>query len=411
MYIVVFVLIILGNVSLLVWLWLLLARGRFWCTDQQLDSLPSSIVDTGNDFPPVSAVVPARNEADLLPATLPSLLTQDYPGNFHVYLLDDRSSDGTADVALRIARECDAMDRLTVCQGENLPPGWKGKVWAMHQGVLRAGKEAPEYLLLTDADVAHAPGVLLALVAKLRNDHLDLVSLMANLRVASVWDRLLIPAFVYFFSKLYPFRWVNDPRRRMAGAAGGCILLRRETLQNAGGLKSIANEIIDDCALGKLIKRSGGHIWMGMTHDVKSVRPYETLSNTWNTVARTGFDQLHYSMLMLIGTVLGMLLVYLIPPLGTAVGAVAVGALGHPIRSLWLLLACPVAWILMSASYLPMLRRYRVSPLFAPLLPVSATLYTLMTISSALRYWRGHGGEWKGRTYEATDHNEAHQAP
>ncbi|MEE8566909.1 MAG: glycosyltransferase, partial [Candidatus Bipolaricaulota bacterium] len=291
-------------------------------------------------------------------------------------------------------------DRLTVHSGKALPPGWKGKVWAMQQGMSRSEQRQSECLLLTDADIAYAPGVVRAIVRKLCADRLELVSLMAKLHVVSAWDRLLLPAFVYFFSKLYPFRFVNDPNKATAGAAGGCVLLRRRALQDAGGLKQVANEIIDDCALAKLIKGSGGRIWIGMTDDVNSIRPYESLANIWNTVARTAFDQLGYSVTALFGTVLGMLFVYLVPPVASIIGATAVATLGLSGASLWLLSVCFFAWALMSMSYLPILRRYRVSYLFALLLPISAMVYTAMTVSSALRYWQGHGGEWKGRTYE-----------
>jgi len=269
----------------------------------------------------------------------------------------------------------------------------------MAQGVAHSEETGSELLLLTDADIAHEPYVLRSLVAKLYSNRLDLVSLMATLQVKSGWDRLLIPAFVYFFSKLYPFRWVNDPQKRKAGAAGGCILVRRDCLQKAGGLSAIAAAIIDDCALGKLIKHVGGRIWMGMTQDVKSLRPYESLKSIWNMVARTAYDQLRYSPLLLASTVVGMLLIYLMPPVGTVIGAVAVASGQYPIFGAWLFSAGLASWSLMTTSYLPMLKHYRLSPLLSVLLPFSALLYTLMTIASAVRFWRGLGGSWKGRTY------------
>jgi len=402
MYITTLILASLGSVSLLAWVYLVLGRGMFWRIEPWLDASPQPASDDEAAWPSVSAVVPARNEAGLLPATLPTLLKQDYPSEFHVYLVDDRSADGTSDVAMRIAQECGATDRLTVVQGTDLPDGWKGKVWAMQQGVRHSEESRSEYVLLADADVAHEPGVLRALVDKARAGKQALVSLMTVLRVASLWDRLLVPAFVYFFAKLYPFRWVSDPRKRTAGANGGCILLRREALEKAGSFEAMANAIIDDCALGALIKRSGGRTWLGFTRDARSLRPHESLSITWNMVARYAFAQLNYSPLLLLGTVLGMLLAYLVPPLGTVIGAVVMSATGHLVAGLWLMLASLVAWMLMAGSYLPMLRLYGLSPLLAPLLPVSAFLYTLMTVSSGLRYWRGQGSAWKGRTYEAT---------
>ena len=316
--------------------------------------------------------------------------------------MDDRSTDGTSDAAIRAAQECGATDRLTVVQGTDLPDGWKGKVWAMQQGVLHSAEARSEYLLLTDADVAHEPGVLRALVHKARAERMDLVSLMTVLRVVSVWDRLLVPAFVYFFAKLYPFRWVSDPRKRTAGANGGCILLRREALEKAGGFEAMANAIIDDCALGGLIKGSDGRTWLGFTRDARSLRPHESLSTTWNMVVRYAFAQLDYSPLLLLGTVLGMLLIYLMPPVGTVIGVVVMGTEGHLFVGLWLMLASLVAWMLMAGSYLLMLRLYGLSPLLAPLLPVSAFLYTMMAVSSGLRYWRGQGSAWKGRDYDAT---------
>ena len=393
------ILAILTSLSFLVWVYLLLARGSYWRVDQCLNKDPSLLANDAIPWPSVSAVIPARNEADLLSKTLPSLLALDYRRPFHIFLVDDQSTDTTAEAARQTAHNCGAADRLTVCEGKPLPPGWKGKTWAMAQGIAHSEEACSELLLLTDADVAYEPNVLLSLVVKLYSDRLDLVSLMATLRVKSLWDRLLIPAFVYFFSKLYPFRWVNDHQKRKAGAAGGCILVRRNRLQQAGGLSAIADAIIDDCALGKLIKHAGGRIWLGMTQDVKSLRPYESLKSIWNMVARTAYDQLRYSPLLLASTVVGMLLVYLLPPMGTLLGVVAIVSGQKPILGAWLLSTAAAAWALMATSYLPMLKRYRLSPFLSALLPLSACLYTLMTLSSAVRFWRGRGGGWKGRTY------------
>jgi hopene-associated glycosyltransferase HpnB len=393
----IFVLAILSTVALIAWGWLLSGRGRFWRTDQLLNFPAEPSVR--DDWPSVSVIVPARNEARILTDTLPTLLEQDYQGDLHIYLVDDDSSDATAEVARRVATESVMNDRLIICPGKPLPDGWKGKVWAMWQGAEYSRENDPEYLLLTDADIAYTPGVITALVDKALSEELDLVSLMAKLKVKSNWDRLLIPAFVYFFSKLYPFRWVNDPNRDTAGAAGGCILVRRSPLERAGGLRQIAGEIIDDCALGRLMKRSGGRIWMGLTHEVNSTRPYESLSRIWGMVARSAFDQLGYSWLMLLGTVLGMLLLYLIPPIGTVMGAVAAASGENTTASLWLLAAGLLSWVIMSRSYLPMVRWYGSSPFVAPFLSLGAFFYTLMTISSALSSWQGKGGAWKGRTY------------
>jgi len=399
----IFVLAILSTVALVAWGWLLTGRGRFWQTDQRLN-FPSE-PSVRQDWPSVSVIVPARNEARILNKTLPTLLEQDYAGDLHIYLVDDDSSDATAEVARRIAMESAMNDRLSICQGEPLPEGWKGKVWAMWQGAEYSRENDPEYLLLTDADIAYTPGVITALVDKALSEELELVSLMAKLKVKSIWDRLLIPAFVYFFSKLYPFRWVNDPNRDTAGAAGGCILVRCAALKRVGGLQRIAGEIIDDCALGRLIKRSGGRIWMGLTHKVNSMRPYETLSRIWGMVARSAFDQLGYSWMMLMGTVLGMFLFYLIPPIGTVMGLVTAVSGENTTVSLWLLAAGLSSWVIMSRSYLPMVRWYGDSPLVAPFLSLSAIFYTLMTISSALNSWQDKGGAWKGRTYKARSRN------
>ena len=262
-------------------------------------------------------------------------------------------------------------------------------------------RAASEYLLLTDADIAHASGSLRSLILRAQCRRLDLVSVMARLRVETVWDRLLIPAFVFFFAKLYPFRWVSDSRMSTA-AAGGCVLLKRDALERSGGLEPIAGELIDDCALAGRVKRyggeAGGSIWLGLSQDIRSMRHYRTLSPIWNLVARTAFCQLRYSSILLIVTVIGMLALYLVPLMGALGGLVAV-AVSPQGTSLGLAATGFAAWMLMAGSYLPMLRWHNTSPMFAPLLPFSALLYTLMTVDSAVRWWRGKGGLWKGRTY------------
>ncbi|MBD2104901.1 glycosyltransferase [Leptolyngbya sp. FACHB-261] len=367
--------LILAAISALAWLWLLLFRGQFWRCDQHLEPSEFSASESTNEsktWPSVCAIVPARNEADVLPQTLPTLLQQDYPGPFQIILVDDRSEDGTGEVA----RSLDSNGRLKVIQTEPLPSGWTGKLWAMHQGVAQA---QAEFLLFTDADIAHSPQSLRTLVSKAQKEKLDLVSLMVLLRVQTFWERLLIPAFVFFFQKLYPFRWANNPARATAAAAGGCVLLRCQSLMQAGGLQTISGALIDDCALAALIKRSGGRVWLGLTRDVLSLRPYDTLSEIWNMVARTAFTQLDYSPWLLTGTVLGMVLLYLIPVL----------TLG--------------SWLLMSLAYWPTVRLYGSSPWWAFTLPLAGLLYTAMTIDSALRHWSGRGGAWKGRTYSLTE--------
>ncbi len=387
------------GVSLLSWVVLWLSWGGFWKTDQLLSAAPPTL--PGNrPWPALKVIIPARNEADMLPETLPTLLGQEYPGPLQVCLVDDHSDDGTGEVARALARNLDQERRLTVIQAAPLQKGWTGKLWALEQGVRASRADTDsEYLLFTDADIAYGPGQLQALVAKARIEDLDLVSLMVLLRVKTFWERLLIPAFVYFFAMLYPFKWVNDPGKRTAAAAGGCVLLRRQALERSGGLAPIAGALIDDCTLARQIKdrgaEDGGRIWLGLTGEVKSLRPYQTLEEIWTMVARTAFVQLHYSYLLLLGTVAGMLLLYLAPPLGAAASPAAGPRWGIVLPGL-------AAWLLMIRTYLPMLKLYRVSPWLAPLLPMTAALYTAMTLDSARRFRRGKGGLWKGRTYEST---------
>ena len=396
---------LVGSISLVAWLWLVVGRGWYWRTDQQLtpQTLPSG---EQFDWPAVSVIVPARNEADVLPDSLPTLLQQDYAGQLRVFLVDDRSEDGTSSVAQHLASDADANERLTVVQGEPLTPGWTGKLWALHQGVNASEPTSSEFLLLTDADITHPPDSIRNLVLKAQNQRLDLVSLMARLRVEAMWERLLIPAFVYFFAKLYPFRWANARRRSTAAAAGGCILVRRDALNTSGGLESIASKLIDDCALAGRIKHHsksprGGRTWLGLTQDVRSLRTYDGLDPVWDMVARTAYAQLNYSPFILMGTVLGMLLLYLVPPLSAVGGLIALASTQESAMSIWLIAVGLAAWMLMAGSYLPMLRWHDTSPLYAPLLPFVGVLYTLMTIASAIRSWRGKGGAWKGRTYKA----------
>lgn len=390
----------IGSASLLAWVWLLVGRGWFWMTDQRLRMPLESSIGTVR-WPSVAVVVPARNEVDILPHSLPTLLKQDYPGPLHIFLVDDGSEDGTAEVAREVATQTGLDDRLTVVCGEPLPQGWAGKVWALHQGIDAAHQASRDYYLFTDADIAYSPGVLQAIVVKAQSDRLDLVSLMAQLRVSTFWERMLIPAFVFFFAKIYPFRWVNDAGNRTAAAAGGCVLLRRGALEQAGGFRQIADAIIDDCALAKLVKgkNGGGRIWLGLTHEVRSLRAYHGLRGIWAMVARTAFAQLNYSPLNLLGTVLGMLVVYLAPVLALVTGLIALGTSGDRTLSVWMASVGFAAWTVMFSIYLPMVKWYRVSPLLPTLLPVTAMLYTSMTIDSALRTWKGRGGAWKGRTY------------
>ncbi len=388
--------------SLLAWTMLVLSRGGFWRTDQRLQR-PTSSEPTRHDWPSVGVVIPARNEADILPESLPTVLRQEYGGPVHAFLVDDRSEDGTGEVARRLAADPGGPVQLTVMEGQPTPPGWAGKTWALRQGVEAAGHEEPEFLWLTDADISHPPHTLRCLVDKATGGGLDLVSLMVQLRAATFWERLLIPAFVYFFGMLYPFRWVNDPRMRTAAAAGGCVLVRRTALERAGGFERIAGAIIDDCALAGQVKRRGsdrgGRLWLGLSQESRSLRAYDGLKGVWEMVARTAFTQLEYSPLLLAAAILGMAVVYVAPPAAAAGGVAALVTGESPGLSTWVLAAGASAWALMAGSFVPMLRWYRVSSLLGPLLTVAGALYTLMTVDSAVRHWRGRGGAWKGRAY------------
>ncbi|WP_013321861.1 glycosyltransferase [Gloeothece verrucosa] len=382
--------------SLLIWLYLLCFRGKFWLADQRLELNNNQL----SFYPSVCAVVPARNEADLLPTTLNSLLNQNYPGEFSIILIDDQSSDGTGQVALDVAQKCHQSARLTVISGQPLSSGWTGKLWAMEQGIRYAKQHSsPDYFLFTDADICHHPVNLQELVIKAEQENLALVSLMVLLRCKSFWEKVLIPAFVFFFQKLYPFPWVNDPQQKMAAAAGGCILIRRQILEDIGGLQILRKALIDDCSLAAAVKSylqteptlTEKSIWLGLTDATESFRPYPSLKSLWDLVARTAFTQLNYSPWLLIGTVIGMTIIYLIPPLSVMIGVVLGNKLMIGIGTM--------AWLLMLIAYFPTLKLYESSFLWGISLPGIAFLYTLMTIDSAWRHWRGQGGGWKGRVY------------
>jgi hopene-associated glycosyltransferase HpnB len=389
------------GLSGLSWIYLLAFRGRFWRCDQQL-TISSRVSLT--QWPSVCAIVPARNEADMLIHSLPGLLTQNYPGNFRMLLVDDQSTDGTADVAHQAARQGNNETSLEVMTTDPLPQGWSGKLWAVHQGIERVLQDTthplPDYFLLTDADILHGQATLKQLAIKAEQEHLDLVSLMVLLRCKSFWEKLLIPAFVFFFQKLYPFPWVNQPQHPMAAAAGGCILVRRETLMEVGGIEIIRKALIDDCALGAAIKGAvsaqggTGRIWLGLTTNTISLRPYPSLQTIWTMVARTAFTQLHYSFGLLLISLLSMVVIYLVPPVSLLLGGMA---------GQWVVVAiAALIWSLMTFAYWPTIRLYRLSPLWAFTLPFIAVLYTLMTADSALQHLQGRGGAWKGRVY-ATD--------
>ncbi|RKP48491.1 glycosyltransferase [Trinickia fusca] len=375
----------LSIVSLLIWCVLLFARGGFWRTR------PASLmaIEPREVWPAVVAVVPARNEADVIARAVSSLLAQDHAGSFHVIVVDDHSTDGTADAARAAALSLRCPERLTVIAAKPLPAGWSGKVWAQSQGIaaVKSLGLPADYLLLTDADIGHPRDAVTQLVARATNEGRDLVSLMVRLRCDSFWEKALIPAFVFFFAKLYPFAWVNNPRNKTAAAAGGCMLVKRSALEEAGGIESIRDALIDDCSLAARIKHrgTGRHpIRLDVAANSVSLRPYDGPGEIWNMIARTAFTQLRYSPWLLVGTLIGMTLIYLTPP----IVALVLGRLGWPA---WL------AWLAMSCAYAPMLRYYGRSPAWAPALPLVALFYVGATIASAVRYWRGKGGQWKAR--------------
>lgn len=371
--------------SLAAWVWLLLGQGFFWRTDQRLPDRAAPA-----HWPSVAIVVPARDEADMLPVSLPSLLAQDYPGRAEIFLVDDCSTDGTGDLARALSVRYGGLPVTVTSPGEPRP-GWTGKLWAVRHGMALARARAPEYLLLTDADIAHEPDSLRELVAAAGSGGFDLVSQMARLRVESTWERLVVPAFVYFFSQLYPFRWVNRAGARTAAAAGGCVLVRTEAAVRARVPESIRQAVIDDVSLARAVQRSGGRIWLGLADRVDSVRPYPCLADLWQMISRSAYAQLRHSPLLLLGTVLGLALVYLAPPV-----TLVAGLLGGDPAAAW---AGGVAWGVMAGTYMPVLGYYRQSLWLAPLLPFTALLYLLMTVDSAVQHYRGRGAAWKGRTY------------
>jgi len=374
---------VIAALALAIWLYLIAGRGGFWLASVRDDSGRAASLTTS---PGVIAVVPARNEADVIAENLRSLLAQDYPGSFRVVLVDDQSRDATAEIATATAQDMNAQDRLTIVRGQALPANWTGKVWAMKQGVNHAEglREPPRYLLFTDADIAYAPDALARLVARAEAGGLVLTSLMVKLRCETFAERALIPAFVFFFQMLYPFAWVNRPKSATAAAAGGCMLVRREALRTAGGIDAISDALIDDCALGRKLK-SAGPIWLGLTDRVRSLRAYPHLGDIRRMVSRSAYDQLHYSPILLIGTVVGMTLVYLVPPFFALFGSGVSRALGA------------LAFALMVLAFQPILRFYRLLPLWGLALPAIAAAYMVFTLDSAYQHLRGRGGLWKGR--------------
>jgi len=374
-------------VPLVIWLYLLLARGGFWrLSGAQPDSADEAPAATHSLR--VIAVVPARNEAAAVGKAVSSLLAQRLSMPLRLIVVDDGSTDGTAEEARRAAEAAAAGERLTVLPGAPLAPGWTGKLWAMSQGIARAAEQRPDFLLLTDADIEYGPEEIAQLIRIAAADHLDLVSLMVRLSTTSLAERCLIPAFVFFFLKLYPPAWIASPRSSVAGAAGGCMLLRPAALARAGGLDAIRGCIIDDCALARAVKSSGGRIRLGLTRTTRSLRVYGSLAEIGAMISRTAFSQLRHSYTLLAMTLLGLLATYLAPPLLLLTGVPVMMGLGA------------AAWALMSVCYQPMLRFYRLSPGYALLLPVVALFYAGATVHSAVQYTAGRGGRWKGRAQD-----------
>ena len=368
-----------GLIAVATWVYLLVFRGAFWRIEREERAPPSA--------PPrrVAAVIPARDEADVIGDAVASLLAQDYPGRLDIVIVDDHSSDGTGAVARAAAAAAGAADCVTVLEAAPVPAGWTGKLWAVRQGIAAAVEIRPDFLLLTDADIVHARDNLRRLVARAEAGRYDLVSLMVRLHCRGLWERLLVPAFVFFFFKLDPPRWVADSAHRIAAAAGGCMLLRGDMLDRIGGVDSIRHEIIDDCALARRVK-AVGRVWLGIADDTRSVRPYGSWRPLWNMISRCAFAQLNYSLGILLALMVGMAVTYLAPPLLVLLSGSRLGiALGA------------AAWIAMAVSFLPMLKMYRCSPLVAPLLPLIAAFYMAATLGSAVQFWRGRGGAWKGR--------------
>jgi hopene-associated glycosyltransferase HpnB len=379
-------LVAISLVPLAIWAYLLFGRGWFWLCGERDDSAANRLPTEPAIWPSVIAIIPARDEADVIADTVCSLLRQDYPGPFSVVMVDDQSSDGTAGAASDAANAAQAAHRLKIVTGTGPPPGWTGKLSAMRLGLaeVEASAIVPEFVLFTDADIAYAPYVLSSLVTVARAKNSVLTSLMVKLRCESAAERWLAPAFVFFFQMLYPFAWVNDPRRTIAAAAGGCMLVQREALHAAGGLEAVRGALIDDCALGALMKGQGP-IWLGLTESVDSLRAYSTFAEFSRMVSRSAFAELRFSSLRLAGAIGGMALVYIAPPL------FAIFARGGA------QLAGAVTWSMMAIALAPMLRLYGRPAIGGFALPVIAAAYVAFTFESALQYWRGRGGYWKGR--------------
>jgi hopene-associated glycosyltransferase HpnB len=373
---------LLASMVVAIWVYLLIGRGGFWLGRERDNTTGTA----EGPWPAIAVVIPARDEAESVGRTITSLLQQDYPGEFSIFLVDDQSRDGTAEIARAAAASLGEAARLMVVPERQLPAGWTGKLWAQQQGVeaALAVSPPPDYLLLTDADIVYTPHALKAVALRARRGGYVLTSLMVKLRCTTLAERFFIPAFIFFFQMLYPFAWANDPRRGTAAAAGGCMLVRRDALVQAGGMAAIRDALIDDCTLAKKLKAQG-RIWIGLTQNVSSIRGYPALADIRHMVSRTAYAQLRYSPLVLAGTVIGLALTFIAP---VVLALFATGAA----RFLGL-----AAWLLMALALQPALRFYRVSPLWGAALPAIAAIYMAFTVDSAYQHWRGRSGMWKGR--------------
>jgi hopene-associated glycosyltransferase HpnB len=375
---------LVASLALAVWIYLLAGRGMFWLVRER-DGGEGALTA----WPSITAIVPARDEAETIAHAIGSLLQQDYPGDFSIVLIDDQSTDGTAD----IARGLDARGRLTVLSGAPLPEGWTGKLWAVEQGIAHAVAASPDYLWLTDADIVHTPDNLRALVSRAASNGLVLVSLMAKLRCENFAERFLIPPFVFFFSMLYPFDWVNRKDNPLAAAAGGCMLVKREALDQAGGIEFVRHEIIDDCALARRMKKVGG-IWLGLTERAVSTRRYLRIADVGRMVSRSAYAELRYSPIRLVGAIAGMVLVFVAP---AAIALLPTDVVGFEAG-----LIAATAWMAMLVAIQPLLFFYRRSVFWGFALPLAGAIYAAFTLNSAIQYWRGRGGLWKGRVQALT---------
>jgi hopene-associated glycosyltransferase HpnB len=393
------ILLLISLISGIIWIGLLLFRGKFWLCNQQLNNDNNNNL-TLNSYPSVCAIIPARNEEEVIAISLESLLKQNYLGKFSLILINDQSTDKTEIIAKDTQIKINSPHNLNIISGIPLEKGWSGKLWAVNQGInyTKNLDNLPDYFLLTDADIQHNPNNLTALIYKAETEKLALVSSMVKLKCESFWEKLLIPAFIYFFQKLYPFSWVNNINKKMSAAAGGCILIRRDILESIGGISCVKNALIDDCSLAQYVKNYLQNnqtkykgIWLGLDENTISLRSYNSLKPIWDMVARTAYTQLNYSFLLLIGTVLAMTLIYLIPPLTIVIGII--------LHNTPIFLISLLTYLLITVSYFPTIKLYNCALIYSFTLPAIAFLYTLMTIDSAIKHWQGKGGAWKGRVY------------